>query len=281
MASADDALWRVSVKEDLVFNGDNVTITVAGMPSSYALLEMVGPDGNVTYDRFVSIGRGGMATVNLTLPYDLLGGTYTFRLVLGEEVVASCKKEIVYDEILALRNEIEEMRGEVDRNDALTSQFAQVAKEEAELRGMVVAIAGWSVGLMVLFCGVVFYVCLPAIHERYDKMKREDLTGINRAMFALTHRRPGALLYNRFPEVESEMQVLDEELREKEDVPPYEHDMIFLRKDGMPGGYERMDGHVIGLTELERRINMMLEKSKRNIRMRFRRLKVTEVADAE
>ncbi|MDD3092135.1 MAG: hypothetical protein PHG80_10965 [Methanoregulaceae archaeon] len=128
--------WVVQATPRYIFNGENVTVTVTGVPNSYAFVQLAtnGTDdyGNVTLktidDKFLQLDDLGVLNTNFTVPIDAQSGIYSVHVVYNGREVANCTFEVVYDHILYLYFVDAENEAEIDRLRGMLGEYGRTTQ---------------------------------------------------------------------------------------------------------------------------------------------------------
>ncbi len=136
-ASASGAQgWVVQVTPRYIFNGENVTVSVTGVPNSFAFVQLatneIDDEGNVTLntidDVFLQLDDLGNLNMNFTVPIDAQGGIYSVHVVYNGREVANATFEVVYDHILYLYFVDAENKAEIDRLRGMLGEYGRTTQ---------------------------------------------------------------------------------------------------------------------------------------------------------
>ncbi len=201
-ASADQMGWSSSVSPDFAFNGDEVELTVTGVPNQFAFVKV--RLGNETVDDLlIVLDEMGRGEQNWTVPILAETGTYQFIVVSGGLNVTVCSLSVIYDDVTYLTHLVGEMQ---ERNDQLEKMVLGNAKQTDGVQGQLFWI--WLAGTIGVagFIGMAFLTFMfyaPAgmflIRTRAHDRRNRGRSDFYKGLFdpdvdgLMTHARPTLL----------------------------------------------------------------------------------------
>ena len=185
--------WVVQVSPTFIFNGENVTATVTGIPNTYAFVQLVTNStditGNATIkvidDRFLQLDDLGVAKTNFTLPIDAKNGVYAIHVVYNGAEVTNTTFNVLYDENLYNRYLVEELQKDLDRQNALVLQYGKISKALLDREWQMWMMALVSIIIAVLVVIILFLMFKDFLEYRTTISKRKD--GLTKAAQWLLH----------------------------------------------------------------------------------------------
>ena len=155
--------WSCSVSPSFAFNGDNVTLTVTGIPGNYAFIKIILV--NETLDtQLVYLDDMGHGSVVWNVPMLAETGTYRFIVVSNGVNVTEASVSIIFDDVTYLRWRVDNVEHD---NAQLREIVHSTVTELNDIKDRIF----WMWAAASVACG--FTVCFAIITLLYytDEMK--------------------------------------------------------------------------------------------------------------
>ncbi len=174
--------WVIQVAPRYVFNGENVSVTLTGIPNAYAFIQLATNEtdafGNVTLDviddRFLQLDDLGVVTANFTIPIDAQSGWYSVHAVYSGREVSNASFEVIYDKNLHNQYLIDELMGDLDRTNRMLAEYGRTTQTLLEREWQMWVLAPTAMGLVVLIGALVAWKFKDYIEWRTASSKRKD-----------------------------------------------------------------------------------------------------------
>ena len=165
--------WSSSISPSFAFNGDNVTLTVTGVPGNFAFIKIMLV--NETLDtQLVYLDDMGHGSVVWKVPMLAETGTYRFIVVSNGVNVTSASVSIVFDDVTYLRWRVDNVE---DDNEQLREIVKRTVIELNDIQGRIFwmwAAASVTCGFAVCFGLITFLYYTDEMKAKAQRWKRLD-----------------------------------------------------------------------------------------------------------
>lgn len=165
--------WSSSVSPSFAFNGDNVTLTVTGIPGNFAFIKIL--LGNETLDtQLVYLDDMGKGSVIWNVPILASTGTYRFIVVSNGVNVTEASVSIIFDENTFNAWVNERQAEEIERlNEMLDAVLKKLNDVDKRIFWMWAA-ASVTCGFAVMFAIITVLYYIDELKAKAERWKRLD-----------------------------------------------------------------------------------------------------------
>lgn len=165
--------WSSSVSPSFAFNGDNVTLTVTGIPGNFAFIKIL--LGNETLDtQLVYLDDMGKGSVVWNVPILASTGTYRFIVVSNGVNVTEASVSIIFDDVTYLRWRVDNVEKD---NAQLREIVKSTVTELNDIKGRIFwmwAAASVTCGFAVMFAIITVLYYIDELKAKAERWKRLD-----------------------------------------------------------------------------------------------------------
>lgn len=153
--SAAEPGWSSSVSPSFAFNGDNVTLSVTGVPNQFAFVKV--RLGNETVDDLLlMLDDMGKASQVWSVPILASTGTYVFQVVSMGVNVTECSLSVIFDDVTYLTYQVKLLQ---EQNEQLQTMVRANSAETRDVHGRLfwiwaastITMAGAVVGMFITY----------------------------------------------------------------------------------------------------------------------------------
>lgn len=169
--------WSSSVSPSFAFNGDNVTLTVTGIPGNFAFIKIMLV--NETLDtQLVYLDEMGHGSTVWNVPILAQTGTYRFVVVANGVNVTEASVSIIFDDVTYLRWRVDNVEQD---NEQLREIVQSTVSELNDIKGRIfwMWVAASITVAFAVCCGfVTILYYLPVVKIKMDEESRlNDMRG--------------------------------------------------------------------------------------------------------